>query len=403
MDLGGGLGDLMYSTLVHPGDTWDEMWDSLNRYLPAVKARVSPDAPLAVCVRFSGKSAARLTGEPEERDKLKDFLAGNDMYLCTANAFPHGPFKGVRVKEQVYEPDWRTDERAEYTMQVAGILADVAPPGSGPTIQSPPLGFKPRVTGDDVVEAYTRQVLRVVSHLIELERSTDRAVKLALEPEPHCFLETTAETVAYFGGHLYTDAAAQTVAAATGLSASDAHDALRKHLGVVFDICHQAVEYENIADSLASLKAAGVPVLKLQAAAAVSIPEVTRDVIEALKPYDDDVYLHQTVERRDGEFSHYIDLPEAFAAWERNPGPCEWRIHFHVPVFLEDLGAFKTTRSAIEDALRVHRNDPVSEQVEIETYTWDVLPDHLKTGDITDYISRELEWARNELTGSPSV
>ncbi|HEY4657882.1 MAG TPA: metabolite traffic protein EboE [Gemmatimonadaceae bacterium] len=397
MDLGGGLGHLTYSTLVHPGDTWDEMWASLTRYVPAVKKRFAPDRRFGVSLRISGKSAERLAGDAEERARLKAFLGENDMYLFTANAFPYGPFKGERVKELVYEPDWRTDERARYTMRVADILADVAPADVAPSIQSPPLGFKPRVTGPDVVDAYTRQVLGVVAHLVKLEERTGRTVTLALEPEPSCFLELSAEVVDYFTRHLYSDASATALARQTGLSKPKAQDALRRHLGTVFDICHQAVEYENIAAALKSLKRAGIPVFKLQAAAAVWIPEVTREIVEALKAYDDPVYLHQTVEKKDGKTNRYLDLPEAFAAWERDPGPREWRIHFHVPVFLEDLGDFKTTRPAIEEALRVHKADPVSQQLEIETYTWDVLPAHLKTGDITDYVVRELEWVRGEL------
>lgn len=398
MDLGGKLGHLTYSTLVHPGDTWDEMWASLTRYVPAVKRRFSPDKRFGVSLRLSGKSAETLTANPDERAKLKEWLAGNDMYLFTVNAFPHGPFKGRPVKELVYEPDWRSDERANYTMMVADILAEVAAEGISPSIQSPPCGFKPRVTGSDVVDAYTRQVLRVVAHLVKLEERTGRCVSLALEPEPSCFMELTSEVIDYFTKHLYADTAVATVAKATGLSAKQAHDALRRHLGTVFDICHQAVEYENIADSLKSLKGAGIPVFKLQAAAAVRIPEVNRDVVNALKAYDDPVYLHQTIEHKDGQSRQFIDLPQAFEAWERSPGPREWRIHFHVPVFLEDLGDFKTTRPSIEEALRVHKADPVSDQVEIETYTWDVLPDHLKTGDITDYVVSELEWVKGELT-----
>ncbi len=204
MELGGGLGHLTYSTLVHPGDTWDEMWASLTRYVPAVKKRVSPDKPFGVSLRLSAKSTERLTREPDQRAKLKSFLADNGMYLFTVNAFPYGPFKGERVKELVYEPDWRTDERAEYTMKVADILAEVALAGISPSIQSPPCGFKPRVTGRDVVDAYTRQILRVVAHLIALEARTGRTVTLALEPEPLCFMELTSEAIAYFKDHLYS-------------------------------------------------------------------------------------------------------------------------------------------------------------------------------------------------------
>lgn len=397
MDLGNGLGHLTYSTLVHPGDTWDEMWHSLTTYLPRVKARVAPHEPFGVSLRLSAASAERLVAEPAERDRLRRFLADGDMYLYTVNAFPYGPFKGRRVKEQVYEPDWRSDERAGYTMNVATILADVAPERVAPSIQTAPLGFKPRVTGADVVAAYTRQVLRVVAHLVELERRAGRTVTLGLEPEPHCFLETTDETVTYFRDHLYAGPAATTLARLAGMPVSEAHAALRRHLGVVFDICHQAVEYEDIAASLRALVDAGIPIVKLQEAAALRIPEVTQGAVDALARFADTAYLTQTVERRDGRLARFLDLEDAFEAWRREPGPREWRTHFHVPVFLDDLGAFGTTRFAIEDALAVHRAMPLSSQLEIETYTWDVLPDHLKTGDIVDYCCREIEWVRAQL------
>jgi sugar phosphate isomerase/epimerase len=397
MDLGSGLGHLTYSTLVHPGDTWAEMWDSLQRYVPQVKARVSPHSPFGVSLRLSAASARTLTGSPGERERLKDFLHQHDMYLYTVNAFPYGPFKNTVVKERVYEPDWRSDERAVYTMQVADILAEVAAEHVAPSIQSPPLGFKPRVTGSDVVAAYTRQVLRVVAHLVQLEQRTGRTVTLALEPEPYCFLETTEEAVDYFKNHLYAEEAARSLAAQTGFSKAQAETALRSHLGMVYDICHQAVAYEDIGASLQSLADAGIPVFKLQEAAAVRVPEVTQAAVEALRQYADTVYLTQTVERRNGELTRYLNLEDAFAAWDRDPGPREWRTHVHVPVFLDDLGDFKTTRFAIEDALAFHKKNKLSPQLEIETYTWDVLPEHLKTGDIVDYVQREIEWVRGQL------
>lgn len=397
MDLGHGLGLLTYSTLVHPGDTWPEMWDSLTTYVPQVKQRVSPNDPFGVSLRISAASAGTLTGDAAERERLKAFLADNDMYLYTVNAFPYGPFKNTIVKEQVYEPDWRSDERAVYTMQVADILAEVAAPGIEPTIQSPPLGFKPRVTGPDVVTAFTRQVIRVVAHLVRLEQRTGRTVRLALEPEPACFLETTDEALDYFANHLYAAEAQASLAAQTGLAEADAAAALRNHLGMVYDICHQAVEYEDIGTSLRRLADAGIPVFKLQEAAAVRVPEVTQATVDALRRFADTVYLTQTVERRNGELTHYLNLEDAFDAWDRDPGPREWRTHFHVPVFLDDLGDFKTTRFAIEDALEFHRNNKLSPHLEIETYTWDVLPEHLKTGDIVDYVTLEIEWVREQL------
>lgn len=397
MDLGRGLGHLTYSTLVHPGDTWEEMWTSLTTYVPQVQKRVCPDAPFGVSLRLSNASAATLVADKGERDKLKAFFADNNMYLYTVNAFPYGPFKNTVVKEQVYEPDWRSEERTRYTMNVAEILADVVPAGISPSIQSAPLGFKPNVTDQAVVNSYTDHVMRVAAHLVDLERRTGRTVTLALEPEPFCFLETTDETVDYFTNHLYTGKSAELLAKYAKLPISEAIAAQRRFVGTVFDICHQAVVYEDIATSLQKLVDAGIPILKLQEAAAMRIPEVTQNSVDSLKRYAKTIYLTQTVEKKDGKLNRFLNLEDAFKAWESDPGPREWRTHFHVPVFLEDLGEFGTTRFAIEDALKFHKARPLSGQLEIETYTWDVLPDHLKTGDIVDYVCRELEWVRGQL------
>jgi hypothetical protein len=397
MDLGKGLGHLTYSTLVHPGDDWTQMWDSLITYVPKVKARIAPRERFGVSLRLSASSAQTLAASKPEREKLKKFLGDNDMYLYTVNAFPYGAFKGTVVKEQVYEPDWRSEERTRYTMNVAEVLADVAPDDISPSIQTAPLGFKPRVTGEDVIASFTAHVLRVAAQLIEIEARTGRTVTLAIEPEPYCFLETTDETVDYFTKHLYSGASAMAAAKLAGIPVSEAHIALRRHIGVVFDICHQAVEFENIADSLQKLTDAGIPIFKLQEAAALHVPEVTPSIAATLKRYADTIYLTQTIEKKNGKLTRYLNLEDALAAWDKDPAPCEWRTHFHVPVFLDDLGPFRTTRFAIEDALRFHKANPLSRQLEIETYTWDVLPENLKTGDIVDYVCRELEWVRGQL------
>jgi hypothetical protein len=223
-------------------------------------------------------------------------------------------------------------------------------------------------------------------------------VTLALEPEPYCFLETTEETVLYFEERLYSGEAAAELARRAGIPISEAHGALRRHVGIVFDICHQAVEYEDIRESLRLLVAAGIPIFKLQEAAALHVPTVSEEAVEVLTRYAQTIYLTQTLERRDdGTIARFLNLDDALADWASNPRPCEWRVHIHVPVFLDDLGVFRTTRSAIADALAFHRESPLSRQLEIETYTWDMLPDDLKTGDIVEYVCRELEWVRKEL------
>ncbi|MEI6281705.1 MAG: metabolite traffic protein EboE [Alphaproteobacteria bacterium] len=398
MDLGK-YGHLTYSTLVHPGDTWDEMWASLTTYVPRVKARLSPDKPFGVSLRLSASSAQTLTDSPEERQKLKAFLEDNGLYLYTVNAFPYGPFKGQVVKLNVYEPDWSTVARAAYTKQVAAILAEVCSPSVNPSIQSPPLGYKGNVTSDAVVEAFAHNVRELAAYLHRLRLSTGRTVTLALEPEPACFLETTEETVAFFTKVLRSERSLSALATELDVGTAEASEILRRHIGTVYDICHQAVEFEDISASLQSLVDNDIPVFKLQEAAAVRIPKVTAESVQALQEYADSVYLTQTIEKKDGVLTRFLNLEDAFAAFEKDPtGDREWRIHFHVPVFLESLGEhFKTTRFAIEEALAFHKKNPLSAQLEIETYTWDVLPDHLKTGDIVDYVVLELEWVMSQL------
>jgi hypothetical protein len=400
MDLGK-YGHLTYSTLVHPGDTWPEMWNSLTTYVPRVKARVCPDKPFGVSLRLSNASAEVLHSQPAERAKLKQFLADNDLYLYTVNAFPYGPFKNQVVKEQVYEPDWRGEQRARYTMMVADILADVCGPEVNPSIQSPPLGFKPRVTGPEVVEAYAANLRRLAVHLHRLRERTGRTVTLAVEPEPACYLETTAETIEFFTQVLRSEGSLAALAKDLGTDAEGARTVLRRHIGTVYDICHQAVEFEDITESLQGLVDNDIPVFKLQEAAAVQVPAVTPAAIEELRRWADTVYLTQTIEKRNGKLTAFLNLEDAIAAWEKDPaGEREWRIHFHVPVFLETLGEhFRTTRFAIAEALAFHKRTPLSAQLEIETYTWDVLPAHLKSGDIVDYVTLELEWVMGQLAG----
>jgi hypothetical protein len=320
------------------------------------------------------------------------------MYVYTVNAFPYGAFKNQAVMEAVYEPDWSTEDRVRYTMQVADVLVDLAPASVAPSIQSAPLAFRSKITTEADVRRLTRNLLRVVAHLIDIESRTGRRIALALEPEPFCFLETTEETVRYFQDWVWSGEGTRELARLTRRPASDVVGLVRRHLGVVFDVCHQAVQFEDIPASLRLLLDSGVPIFKLQAAAALRVPDVTADAVRALAAFTDTIYLSQTTQSLDGHLVRRLNLSDAISAWRTDPSRGgEWRTHFHVPVFLDDLGEFGTTRSDIEQALAVHAETPLSDHLEIETYTWDVLPARLKTGDITEYVTRELEWTRERL------
>jgi hypothetical protein len=397
MDLENGYGHLTYSTLVHPGDTWVEIKHSLQYFVPEVKRRFSPSKPFGVSLRLSNSSVETLMQEPNERIWLKNFLIDNDLYLFTVNAFPFGPFKNVVVKENVYEPDWTTEERTKYTINIAKILSEVTRDIDEPTIQTAPLAYRPKVIDNSYQDKFNENIFQVVAYLMNLEKETGRRIKLAVEPEPFCFLETIPETADWFQNKIYTLEAAQRISEISGQPLSEVFGGVRRFLGIVLDICHQSVQFEDIEADIELLSQSGIPIFKLQEAAALRVDNVTPEIIDELKKYTGTIYLSQTTELRNGKVKRFLNLEDAIASWEIDPGPREWRTHFHVPVFIESLGPFKTTRSGIDDALRAHAKNPLSTHLEIETYTWDVLPAHLKSSDITDYLVRELEYVRDEL------
>ncbi|MEN9715277.1 MAG: hypothetical protein RJA35_744, partial [Actinomycetota bacterium] len=348
---------------------------------------------------ISAESAKTLTNSPEERASLKDFLKQEDLYVYTVNAFPYGPFKGGVVMERVYEPDWTSMDRVNYTNSIADILAEITPAGINPSIQTAPLAFKPNVANEEYVAKFTRNVFLVVKHLLELEQRTGKRVKLAIEPEPACYLETTDETVTYFTDRIYSRAGIRELASLAGIPISEAEGVIRRYLGIVFDIGHQSVGFENITESLNKLRNAGIPIFKLQEAASLWVERLTTEQLPALRRFTDTIYLSQTSLKRDGKITKYLNLGEALDAYEANPVETEMRTHFHVPVFLDEIGPFKTTRFGVQEALRMHRDQPLSDHLEIETYTWDVLPADLLSGDIVDNVTRELEFVKNELIG----
>ena len=394
MRLPGAMGELAYCLNVHPTESWAELRAALEGPAAAVKASLSPDAPMAAGLRVSGAAMAELVA-PGPREELKAILAERDLRAVTVNGFPYGRFHGARVKEDVYRPDWREPERLRYTCALVDLMAEIAPAGETVSLSTVPGAFAPRGAGAGAEMA--EAMLRAAAHCVGFHRRTGTVVALAVEPEPFCFLETTEQAVRFFGDHLFSAAAVSRLAALADLSEPDAREALPRHLGLCHDVCHAAVEFEDQAASLAALRAAGVPVHKLQLSAALRVPRVTEEARTALASYDEGTYLHQVVSRRDGgPLLRLHDLGPALARGAEADGE-EWRVHFHVPVFMGDLGPFESTRADLEAVLAFHREAPVSPHLEVETYTWDVLPEALRTGPLETSIARELDWVRERL------
>jgi sugar phosphate isomerase/epimerase len=390
---------LSYCTNIHPGETWDEVRANLVRYLVPVRERFAPGQPFGVGLRLSAESAQALA-EPEALAEFRSFLRAHDLYVFTINGFPYGPFHGRPVKEAVYQPDWLEPERLSYTNRLASILAALVPEEVEGTISTVPGAFAPRVNGERDAERMANAMLAHAAYLVRLKESTGRRISLALEPEPCCYLETIAETVEFFERHLRSPSAIEQFADATGLDPTAAEAAIRQHLGVCLDTCHMAVEFEDPAGVLESLERAGIRVPKVQVTAGLRVVILGDDSspLDALGAFADDVYLHQVVERRaDGTLKRYLDLPQALSAPRDLPGPREWRVHFHVPVFRERYGEFEGTQGYVAELLQLVRERSDCRHFEVETYTWGVLPEEFRREGIVVAIGRELEWARERL------
>ena len=257
MELSGapGLGHLTYCTNIHAAESWPDVLAGLREHLPAIKAEISPGAPFGVGLRLSAEAAEAL-GEPDALDELRGLLADGGYYVFTINGFPYGAFHGRRVKEGVYQPDWSEDARLVYTNRLADLLAEILPDGMKGSISTVPGTFKPWADGR--VEAITDNMLRHAAHLVAVRERTGKTLVLAPEPEPSCLFETIEETIAFFETQLLSRSAVDRIVELTGLSPSEAEQALRRHLGVCYDVCHAAVEFEDPADSVARLRAAGI-------------------------------------------------------------------------------------------------------------------------------------------------
>lgn len=387
------LGHLTYCTNIHAGEHWPDVLESLKRHLPDIKAAVSPDQPMGVGLRLSA-SAAQALQDPATFAELRALLDTGGYYVFTINGFPYGAFHGETVKENVYRPDWSEPERLDYTNTLADLLIDLLPDGQTGSISTVPCTFKgwSNVSIDKIAD----NLIVHVAHLVSLHKNSGKTIVLTLEPEPCCYLETIEETIAFFQSYLFSAKAEQHLAEITGMDRAQAAAALRRHLGVCYDVCHAAVEFEDPGASISALRDAGIAITKVQLSSALKISAVGRQTPEQLQPFVEPVYLHQVVERKNGTLTRHRDLPSAFADGD-NALDAEWRIHFHVPVFLKELKDFGTTQDFLREILAIHRETPIGPHLEVETYTWDVLPPEYKTDGLAAAIARELTWVREQL------
>jgi len=392
---------LTYCTNVHPGESWRDVFANLEKYIPELKARLAPDKPFGIGLRLSAQAASELL----ENDRLAQFqawLQQNDLYVFTLNGFPYGGFHHQVVKDKVYAPDWRSRDRLDYTLNLTQILAALLPAGIDGGISTLPLSYKPwfaQLSTDDAFKTATRNVAAIAAEMIRIREQTGKLLHLDLEPEPDGLIENTTEVIDFFDSWLLP-IGGRYLAEILEISQTVAEILLREHIRICYDTCHFAVEFEDPKSAFTRLQTAGISIGKIQISAAIRVTlpdEVTqRQAIgDKLSSFAESTYLHQVIARsHDGTLHHYSDLSTALPHLVQSTAQ-EWRTHFHVPIFIHDYQTLQSTQNDIVAVLNLLGKQQCH-HLEIETYTWDILPPAMKL-DLLASIQREYEWILQHL------
>jgi sugar phosphate isomerase/epimerase len=362
----GSLLHVAYCSNVHPADDLDGVASQLERFSGRIRERLGiPVLGVGLWV------AAKILADRTATERLRAEVRRLGLEVVTLNGFPYRSFHAPVVKLDVYRPSWAEPARGQYTLRLARLLARLLPDDvEEGSISTLPLGW--RMGWGDEADALARDELeRVAEGLEEVEHETGKRIRIALEPEPGCTIETVAQASSFLAG------------------------LAPERIGLCLDACHLAVQFEEPEAALAGVAAAGVPVVKAQVSSALRVEHPgSDDGRELLGRFVEPRFLHQVRERVNGSVAGVDDLPEALAGGL--PGRREWRVHFHVPV---DTGEH-TTRDELEATLRALAGGaaPVTHHLEVETYTWSVLRD-APVGDdaLVDGIARELAWTRDRL------
>lgn len=394
-------GHLTYCSNIHPGETWSEVLTSLQIHLPAIKQQVAPDGPMGIGLRLSNQASIEL--QKLGIEPFLEWMQLQGFYVFTMNGFPYGGFHRQTVKDQVHQPDWTTDERVIYTKRLFDLLAKMVPEGMDGGISTSPLSYKPWWTREQhhtVFRAATENLLKIVVQLHRYHQHQGITLHLDIEPEPDGLIENSLETVRYFEEWLIP-LGKRVLSDQLNVTEDEVEKIIKRHVMVCYDVCHFAVTYESPAEAMGRFLEAGIGIGKIQISSALkgnfTGNQYSREeYAKVFKSLDEPTYLHQVVARdSENKLHQYQDLPDALN-YLSQPDVIEWRTHFHVPVFIESYGLLQSTQCDIREVLQLWIKSPMTNHLEVETYTWEVLPEELQT-DITTSIARELHWVIEQL------
>lgn len=387
---------LTYCLNIHSGEGWADALAAIQEKTALVHQFVAPDQWFGLGLRLGAQAVKDLADDPVARRAALDVFAEHQLYPFSVNAFPYGRFHAGAVKEQVYAPDWRMAERRNYTFDVCDILAEWLPEGIDGSISTVPGSYKDWITSPAAVASMAENLATVASYLAAVREDTGKEIHLGLEPEPDCYLETTEETVRFFKDMLWTRGVEE-VKRIRKCYTNEAEEIMRRHIGVCLDTCHVALQFEDPLTALRTYRNEGIRISKVQLSAALTVAAV-EEGWEELRPFAEGVYLHQVKGRTErGEIRSWKDLPLALADTKGQQGLDQVRVHFHVPLFFRESGLLASTASLLTPDFFHELRMGATSHVEIETYTFDVLPPEIHPGDMVKSIAREYAWVQDHL------
>ena len=371
---------LAYCTNIHPAESWEETERVLNTHVLAVRdllrdsGHLGADEEFAIGLRLSALAAQQLL-EDDRLARFKTWLGSNRTYVFTINGFPYGSFHGTRVKEKVFQPDWTEPSRLEYTQNLFRILAAIARPGSAASVSTLPGSHKTFAADESLIRQH---LVQLADWLENLSIETGIDFHLGLEPEPLGHFENTQETLEFFQ-RLH-------------ICAKDP-DILRRRIGVNYDACHFALEYDDARSSLDALVSAAIRISKIHLSSALAFDPRDGAAIEAIRAFNEPVYFHQVLLRdTDGKVTRFADLPDFLESSDAMEVAEEARVHFHIPLDAEPSPPLRSTRQQAREVLEWNDDHPgVCGHFEIETYTWGVLPDQMQRP-VEEQIAGEYRW-----------
>ena len=375
------------------------MLDNLANHCDPIRQLVDSNRSLCIGLWFSEISAAQAL-QPEPLARLKAKLSEFQLVPFTLNGFPQGDFHSQVVKHRVYQPTWWQRERLDYTLNLIELLDKLLPMGEVGSISTLPIAWsKPNPSREQLKQA-AAQLIHVAMFLHQLYERTGRKIVLAIEPEPGCYLTDSASFRMFYNEYLR----------APHLP-NETTDIVGEYLTLCHDVCHAAVMYEDQQHELQLLRNDDIAIGKVQVSSAISVDWDSLSVVERqaafeqLRGFAEDRYLHQTnrLSAASSKGEMIEDLPialETVSSLEKLTG--QWRIHFHVPIFLSKFGLIHSTQNEIVKLIDI-LNGPAKQRpvftghYEVETYAWGVLPAAVQDGNLNDGIAREVRWLQKNL------